>query len=170
MAGTDERTTSDGDLIVVGLDDTPGGRAALRFALLDAARRGGARVDAFTMFHLPKHTWGNGRVAAVDRSVAEIHDDVRARARTIVEDVRAGIGDDTAATLMVTVLAVGGNAGEALVHAARTADLLVVGSRGRGALTSAVLGSVSLHCVLHARCPVTVVHPAPDRHPTGTSR
>jgi nucleotide-binding universal stress UspA family protein len=32
---------------------------------------------------------------------------------------------------------------------------------GRGAVRSALLGSVALHCVTHARCPVMVVHPQP---------
>jgi nucleotide-binding universal stress UspA family protein len=44
------------------------------------------------------------------------------------------------------------------------ADLLVVGSRGRGALQSAVFGSVSRSLVTSARCPVVVVPPGlPDR-------
>jgi nucleotide-binding universal stress UspA family protein len=45
----------------------------------------------------------------------------------------------------------------ALVDASRAADLLVVGSRGRGAVAARVLGSVSQGCVRHARCPVVVV-------------
>src|SRR5918999_1874784 len=40
------------------------------------------------------------------------------------------------------------------------ADLLVVGSRGRGALSSAVLGGVSRKVARDARCPVVVVPPA----------
>lgn len=50
-----------------------------------------------------------------------------------------------------------GNPGETLVEASENASHLVVGSRGRGGLTSAFLGSVSLHCASHARCPVVVV-------------
>ncbi|MFG3441127.1 universal stress protein [Nonomuraea sp. NPDC047897] len=47
----------------------------------------------------------------------------------------------------------------ALIKAAATADLLVVGSRGLGGFASAVLGSVS-HAVLHhVTCPVAVVRP-----------
>ena len=44
-----------------------------------------------------------------------------------------------------------------LVHAAKRADLLVVGSRGHGAFTGMLLGSVSEYCAAHAGCPVVVV-------------
>jgi nucleotide-binding universal stress UspA family protein len=47
-----------------------------------------------------------------------------------------------------------------LIEQAQAADLLVVGHRGRGGLASALLGSVGLHCVLHAACPVIIVRPA----------
>lgn len=35
--------------------------------------------------------------------------------------------------------------------------LVVVGGSGHGAFTGMLVGSVSLHCVTHAFCPVTVV-------------
>ena len=50
-----------------------------------------------------------------------------------------------------------GVAAEVLLHEARGADLLVVGSRGHGGFASALLGSVSMYCVLHAHCPVLVL-------------
>ncbi|MFI7106136.1 universal stress protein [Nonomuraea sp. NPDC050227] len=47
----------------------------------------------------------------------------------------------------------------ALVRAAGTADLVVVGSRGLGGFASAVLGSVGHGVLHHAACPVAVVQP-----------
>lgn len=50
-----------------------------------------------------------------------------------------------------------GHPAEVLLTAASGAELLVVGSRGHGGFASALTGSVSMCCVLHAHCPVLVV-------------
>jgi nucleotide-binding universal stress UspA family protein len=44
-----------------------------------------------------------------------------------------------------------------LVRRSGDAELLVVGSRGRGSVGSILLGSVSTYCVHHAECPVVVI-------------
>ena len=52
---------------------------------------------------------------------------------------------------------------------AGTYDLLVMGSRGRGALSSSVLGSVSHYALNHAGVPVLIIHavePRPDERRT----
>ncbi len=59
-----------------------------------------------------------------------------------------------------------GRPAEVLTEVAREreADLLIVGSRGRSAARSALLGSVSAHLVDHAPCPVLVARrPSVDR-------
>jgi nucleotide-binding universal stress UspA family protein len=66
-----------------------------------------------------------------------------------------------AAGVDATFLVWEGAAGDAIVDAAGAegADVIVVGSRGLGAVGRFVLGSVSDHVVRHAGCPVLVVRP-----------
>lgn len=56
-----------------------------------------------------------------------------------------------------------------LVSAAKTAEMIVVGSRGLGAFGRAVLGSVSSGVLHHARCPVAIVHADEAQSPDATS-
>jgi nucleotide-binding universal stress UspA family protein len=49
-----------------------------------------------------------------------------------------------------------------LLDAAKGADLLVLGRTGHGGAVSALLGSVSHHCIQHAECPVVVVPQNPE--------
>jgi nucleotide-binding universal stress UspA family protein len=71
---------------------------------------------------------------------------------------RAAEGTRSAAEARAMV----GPAGPTLIDASADVDLLVTGSRGYGAITGVVLGSVSRHLVDHAACPVLVVPRPPD--------
>jgi nucleotide-binding universal stress UspA family protein len=62
-------------------------------------------------------------------------------------------------SLEVRHVVVEGHPAPVLIAAAEHADLLVVGSHGHGGFADMLLGSVSMHCVIQARCPVVVVHP-----------
>jgi nucleotide-binding universal stress UspA family protein len=68
--------------------------------------------------------------------------------------------------LPVTTRLVGGDPARELVRAARDGehDLVVMGSRGRGRVSTAVLGSVSNHVMREVGVPVIVIHP-PDGSP-----
>ena len=89
----------------------------------------------------------------------EIKREMRTAARRQLEEVRRARPE--LAVVPVTIEATIGAPGPVLVDAARGADLLVLGHRGRGVMRSALLGSVGLYCVLHASCPVTIVRQAP---------
>ena len=147
--------------VVVGVDGSPGSREALVHALIAAARRG-ADLDVVSTYPVQLYYLA-GRPVAVP-NIAAVRDDQRDRARALVEEVQAeipvsgvpGVGD-----VGITLSVSQGPAAYALLDRAEGAALLVVGSRGRGAVRSTLLGSVALHCVTHAPCPVVVVHPAP---------
>ena len=51
-------------------------------------------------------------------------------------------------------------AASSLIHGSHDTRLVVVGSRGHGAVGGALLGSVGLHLLHHADCPVLIVHEA----------
>lgn len=156
--------TPDNGLVVVGVDDSPGARAALVFAFRDAARRD-ATLRVVATYVPPDYTqvWlatsRGADLSGDDGSRAE----VQAGVEQMVTGVRAELVGESAPRRVEAVAAAGSPAA-ALIELSREADLLVVGSRGRGGFTSMALGSVGLHCVLHAHCPVTVVRPvAPAR-------
>ncbi len=147
------------DRVVVGVDGSPGGRSALVWALAVAARSGG-EVEVVSAVPVDPF-WLAPDVLDTPRFDA-VRSDTEARLQATVAEamgdpaVRA-TGRDAAVPVRVTV--VPGDPAEALVARAEDAGLLVVGSRGRGAIRSALLGSVALHCAAHAPCPVVVVHP-----------
>ena len=49
-----------------------------------------------------------------------------------------------------------------LVGVSRGAQLVIVGSRGRGSITSALLGSTGVQLLHHAECPVWIARPVKD--------
>lgn len=143
--------------VVVGVDGSAGARAALVHALGAAARRG-AELDVLFAYRIAL-PW-TGETPLVVPDVEAVLADGRSRARGWFEEartdpaVRAVPGVDA---VRVRVVAVEGAPVRALVDESEGAELLVVGSRGRGAVRSALLGSVALHCITHARCPVLVL-------------
>jgi nucleotide-binding universal stress UspA family protein len=144
--------------VVVGVDGSPGSRAALEFALAEAARRD-APLQVVAAVALPEF-WASYYGELVPPPPEDIVGEARKETLRFVDDVVAAYGD-TARGLPVSVDVRAGRPGDVLVEAAVGAALLVVGHRGRGSVSSVLLGSVGLQCVLHATCPVTVVRSTP---------
>ena len=154
--------------IVVGVDGSPGARAALGWALIAAARRA-ADVEVVAAFAVDLY-WIDAYLLEPE-ALGEVRADTEQRARALVADVRrdpAVAAVPGAAGTAVDVVVLPGGAAENLVQRAESADLLVVGSRGRGGVRSTLLGSVALHVSAHAGCPVVVVHTPPSPPSTGT--
>jgi nucleotide-binding universal stress UspA family protein len=133
--------------IVVGTDNSAAGIAAVRWAATHAARTG-ARLRIVCVYHwdLPGPGMSTARLDAPAREQAGA---VVAAAVADARGVQPGLDVQGQAVLGLPT--------DTLLTEAKTAALLVVGSHGRGALASALLGSVGLQIATRAACPVVVV-------------
>lgn len=134
-----------GYTVIVGVDGSRPSKAALRWAHWHANLARGSVVALYTWEIPVSYPWD---VLALD----EFHDVAR---KTLSQAVDEVVGGDTSVDVRQDVLR--DHPAKALVDAAQDADLLVVGNRGHGTFTQALLGSVSQYCVHHAPCPVVVV-------------
>jgi len=135
--------------ILVGTDGTDWSMAAVEWAAIEAQRRRAPLriVHAFDWdWHESRFDIGNEYID-VGRHLAEaVVAEATGRARECAPDI--AIETDTLI----------GHATPCLLAAARDAELLVVGSRGRGGFAGLLLGSVSQRLATHAACPVAVIH------------
>ena len=136
--------------IVVGVDGSAPSIRALQWAARQADWSG-ATLEVLTAWTFPEHPAPLGLESHVPWP-----DELIGQARVKLDEV---IGDALPNIDPQRVIArvIRGSAVRVLLDAARDAELLVVGSRGRGAMAELLLGSVSEHCVRHAVCPVVVV-------------
>ncbi|GLY08714.1 universal stress protein [Actinoplanes sp. NBRC 101535] len=87
-------------------------------------------------------------------TVRRMADDITGRAAAEAREVAPGITVDTDVII--------GNPAGQLVVSSEQADLMVLGSRGRGGFASLALGSVSQRVAAHAHCPVAVIRGRAD--------
>jgi nucleotide-binding universal stress UspA family protein len=135
--------------IVVGIDGSEPSMRALAWAVEEA------KVHKATLRVV--HAWfdpliGNYFAPPSTAVIAGIEQG----ARKLLEEAVATIEDEGGALKVEPVL-VHGLDSSALLQEAQDADLLVVGSRGRGGFKELLLGSVSHQVTHHATCPVVVV-------------
>jgi nucleotide-binding universal stress UspA family protein len=141
------------ELVVVGVDDNDLDEGenesvrALRWAYgLDGARI----VQVVHSWFVPSFV--AGRFSSPGADFEQLDREAVELAQRVVD--AAGDPPDG---LDVRVAALNGTPEFALIEASRDADLVVVGSRGRGGFAGLVLGSTSLDLASHARCPVVIV-------------
>lgn len=143
----EERTMST-ERIVVGVDGSTSSKQALRWAHTMADRLG-AELVVVTTWAPPLASFG----MLIDKYPTGSGVDIQSETRAALEILVKETLGDVQATLEV----VEGQPATVLRDVAEGATLLVVGSRGHGAITGALLGSVSQYLVGHAHCPVVVV-------------
>lgn len=139
--------------IVVGVDGSEESKAALRWAIQEARLRGCA-VRAVHAWLYPALFAPAPAPPALAVPVEALREEAEQVLATAVAEAADGAGD---AEVQQTVAE--GPEASVLLDAARDADLLVVGSRGRGGFKGLLLGSVSQQCAQHAPCPVVIVRP-----------
>ncbi len=144
-----------GRYIVVGVDGSETSLEALRWAR-DECRRRDCALRVVTCWTYPVLIGMAAAQAPI--SGAELELDARAVGEAAVEKV---LGSDQDVQVGTDVLE--GPPSLKLLEYDHTAEMIVIGSRGRGGFAGLLLGSVSQHLAEHARCPVLVVHhpPAP---------
>jgi nucleotide-binding universal stress UspA family protein len=142
--------------IVVGVDGSEGGKAALDFAAEEAALRG-ARLYVVTAWEIPPVVVAG--IAADSGFYGQSRDESRQHAVAVAAEAAARVAERYP-TIVCEQRVIEGQQAKVLLDQARDATLIVVGSRGHGGFTGLLLGSISQQVVNHAPCPVVVVPPS----------
>lgn len=140
-------------VVVVGVDDSPGAERALRWAVHEAAAHHWD-VIAVMAWELP--TTGALGVEPMPVDIASL---AQGASETLARIIARVADDADALGVTVTGEAAHGHPRHVLLEQSEDADLLVVGSRGRGGFAGLLLGSVSSYCAKHAHGPVAVIPP-----------
>lgn len=140
-------------VVVVGVDNSPGARAALDFALEEGIARG-ATVEIITAW-----VWSSPYEGIEKASTVE---EAHAAALAMQDQVVQAALDWLPTRPVIAQSIVHEYAGKELVKRSESALMLIVGSGRKGPMSRALIGSVSQYCARHAAAPVLVV-PDPIR-------
>ena len=136
-------------VVVVGVDGSPESVAALSWAGRYGAATG-AVVWALHIWHYPT-------AAGLPPGVTpeSVTDEVKAEQQKELDEAIAKANLDPAAQVESKIAY--GHPAQVLINESKNVNLIVVGHRGRGGFTGMLTGSITLHVVQHAACPVVVV-------------
>jgi nucleotide-binding universal stress UspA family protein len=146
-------TAASTEPVIVGVDGSPASRVAVDWAARDAARRGAPLklVHVLTppaVMAFPEVPMPPGYLQWQEDEGAKL---LTAALKTVEEATEGS-------PVEVTSEMVTGPSVPVLADLSTGAQMIVVGSRGRGALARGLLGSISTGLVHHAKCPVAVIH------------
>ena len=138
--------------ILVSIDGSPDADQALSEAI-DIAQAGRARLTLLTAVKACP-SWAYSPVSAA--AARQLSLELEREAQRVMRDAVARVPDDLPVTKIITHEPIR----SALMKEIEAGqhDLVVMGSRGRGAVASSLLGSVSHHALNHSPVPVLIVH------------
>jgi len=144
--------------IIVGVDGSPVSQVAVDWAAHTAALRGVALklvhvLNPPVVMAFPEVPMPSGYLQWQEDAGRE----VLANAVKTAEEAALAVGTGSR-PITVTTEMISGSSVPVLAELSGRAQMIVVGSRGRGALARGLLGSVSTGLLHHATCPVAVVH------------
>jgi len=144
--------------IIVGVDGSPVSQVAVDWAAHTAALRGVALklvhvLNPPVVMAFPEVPMPSGYLQWQEDAGRE----VLANAVKTAEEAALAVGTGSR-PITVTTEMVSGSSVPVLAELSGRAQMIAVGSRGRGALARGLLGSVSTGLLHHATCPVAVVH------------
>jgi nucleotide-binding universal stress UspA family protein len=137
--------------VVVGDDGSAGAAKAVRYAGEEAQRRG-TTLHVIRAWTIVSAVRPEDVPAGIVPSITELELATRGAEESRIADL---LGDPAPGP--VEVHTCHGPSAQSLLKAAETADVVVVGSRGRGGFASLMLGSVAEQVVRHSAAPVIVV-------------
>jgi len=142
--------------IVVGVDGSPHAARALLWAIKQAT----VEHRRLTLVH----AINSASPAFIDAAIVDSRSSrsiLEMAGQQVLDEARASV-EGTAPDLEVHEAFALADPRDVLLQLSEKANMLVVGSRGRGRVRSLLLGSVSAALVQHAHCPVVVVRPEHD--------
>ena len=136
--------------VVLGVDGSPESRAAVGVGFAEADRRGAQLLAV--------HTWTGPVAARPGDMLPPVYDaeDIEGEERRLLSEALSGYQGNHP-DVMVTERVLQRRPAPALIELSRTAQVVIVGSRGRGGFKGLLLGSVSQQLLHHAECAVMVV-------------
>jgi nucleotide-binding universal stress UspA family protein len=141
--------------ILIAVDDSPFAQRAVKIGieLAEAVKAEIAFVHVFDAAATPAGSWGfpADRISAMSEL----------EGKRLLKKFRDGIPEKLAARLRVSDFLESGNAASTIVAVAKKwrADLIVMGSHGRGKVKGILMGSVSQDVLRKAPCPILVAPP-----------
>ena len=139
---------------MVGVDGSEKSILALKWAA-GLAHQTGAHIDVITTWQTPFPTI-ELIALGLNFELTELNERPERIAQYRIEKSILG-AYGSAHPEGITSLVEEGYPGVVLEERSKEVDLLVLGNRGHGQLLETLMGSVSIHCLSHAHCPVVIV-------------